>query len=296
MANDTTRDNRGQPKTATKTPASPTARKKRAPRWRLLTTLATLAVVLWLLPTIIAKTPLFPWILKLATTDLNGSVTVQSVSLGWLSPIEVQGIEVKDANGKAMLTVGSVVGDRRLGALLFNYSNLGKFTLKDTQLSVAMRDDGTNVEDVLAKYLAPTEKPSSTNLALGLDVIDADVSVIDEPTGLVWKVQKFSLKFDMEGGAEGAMSVEVATNLYDTRGAGKLSAGVKMSPAENTAKVSVTQFPLAMLRALGARFAPGTTLSGRLSSEVAASWGSKTGKNASPPISSSKDFHSAHAP
>ena len=52
-----------------------------------------------------------------------------------------------------------------------------------------------------------------------------------------------------------------------------------MGPAESTAKVSVTQFPLAMLRPLAARFLPGTTLTGRLSSEVAASWGSKAGKN-----------------
>ena len=128
--------------------------------------LAVCAVVLWLLPTIIAKTPLFPWILKLATTDLNGSVTVNSASLGWLSPIEVQGIEVKDANGKMVLSVGSVVGDRRLGSILLNYSNLGKFTLRETKLSVAMRDDGTNVEDMLAKYLVPKEEPSSTNVAL----------------------------------------------------------------------------------------------------------------------------------
>jgi len=37
--------------------------------------------------------------LKMATADLNGSVTVKSASLGWLSPIEVRDIEVKDKTG-----------------------------------------------------------------------------------------------------------------------------------------------------------------------------------------------------
>ena len=38
-----------------------------------------------------------------------------------------------------------------------------------------MRDDGTNVEDVLAKYLAPTEKTSSTNISLAVEIIDGNV-------------------------------------------------------------------------------------------------------------------------
>ena len=230
MADVTTRDDGGQPKAPAKTTTSSTPRKRRTPRWRLLTILAMLAIVVWLLPTIVAKTPLFPWILKLATTDLNGSVTVRSVSLGWLSPIDVQGIEVKDAKGKTVLTIASVSGDRRLGAILFNYSKLGKFTLKDTKLNVAMRDDGTNVEDLLAKYLVPKKEPSSTSIGLGLDIPDADVSIVDEISGLAWQVQKFSLKLDMEGGEQGATNVDLLTDVRDPQGVGKISAGIKMGP------------------------------------------------------------------
>jgi hypothetical protein len=238
---------------------------------------ATLAVVVWLLPIIIAKTPALGWILKMATADLNGSVAVKSASLGWLSPIEVQGIEVKDKEGKLVLSVDSVTGDRWLGTILFNYTNLGKFTLGGTKLSVVMRDDGTNVEDLLAKYLVPKDKPSSTKIGLAIDIVDGAASVTDAPTGLTWQVQKLSVKFAMSNAVDGPMSVDVATDLHDARGAaGKLTAGVKMGSATNEATASIVQFPLAMLRPLAARLMPGATLTGRLSSEVGASWGSAT--------------------
>lgn len=281
MANDTTRDNRGQPKNAARmSGSSPAPKKKHAPRWRLLSLLAILAAVVWFLPTIIVQTPLLPWILKLATTDLKGTATVQSASLGWLSPIEVYGIEMKDAAGKPVLSVGAVRGDRSLGAILFNYTNLGKFTIYGTKLSVAMRDDGTNLEDMLAKYLVPSEKPASSPIKIGVavEIIDGVASVTDERTGLTWQIEKLSLKFGMA--ADGETNVDVITDLRDIRGVGKLSAGVKMCAAENSAKFSLTQFPLAMLRPLAARFSPGTTLTGRLSSEVGLAWGSNTaGKN-----------------
>ena len=279
MANETTHDNRGQSKNAARTPdAKRAAKKKHTHHWRLLTMLATLGIVIWCLPIIVAQTPLLAWGLKMASTDLNGSVSVKSASLGWLSPIEVQGIEVKDKCGKQVLTVASVTGDRRLGAMLFNYTNLGKFTLAGTKLSVVMRDDGTNVEDLLAKYLAPKNNapaPSSTKISVAIDIVDATASVSDERAGIGYQIQKLSVKFSMAA-SDGSMIADVASDVSDARGTGKLVAGVKMTDAASQAKLSISQFPLAILRPLAARLMPGTTVTGRLSSEVAAAWGGKT--------------------
>jgi translocation and assembly module TamB len=283
MANEAVSDKRGQRQLVAKSPDAKPAAKKHHHRWRLLTMLATLGVVLWCLPIIVAQTPLLAWGLKLATADVNGSVSVKSAKLGWLSPIEVRDIEVKDREGKQVMTVASVTGDRRLGAILLNYTNLGKFTIAGTKLNVVMRDDGTNVEDLLAKYLTTkneTEKTSSTKIGVAVDIVDAAVSVSDERAGLVYQAQKLSLTFGMAA-SDGSMNAELATDLHDARGAGKVAAGVRMGPAANEAKVIVAQFPLGMLRPLVARFLPGTTITGRLSSEVTAAWGDQTaGKNA----------------
>jgi translocation and assembly module TamB len=278
MASDTTRENRGQSKSAAKQSDSPAPRKKRSHRWRLLTMLVAFGVLVWFLPMIVAKTPLLPWGVKLATADLNGTATIGSASLGWLSPVEVHNIAVKDKAGKPMLEVASVVGDRSLGAILFNYSRLGKFTISGAKLSVAMRDDGTNVEDMLANYMKPKEKPSPSDIGVAVEIVDAEVSLIDEPTGLIWQAQKFSVNFDMREGPKGPIKVDAATSVRDAAGTGKLTAGMTMGPTESTVKLSIAQFPLAALRAIAARCAPGARLTGRLSSEVAASWGGNSGK------------------
>ena len=119
MAHETVSDKQDQRKPAAKAPeAKRPAKKKHAHHWRLLTMLVTIGVIVWFLPIIIAQTPLLAWGLKMATADLNGSVSVKSASLGWLSPIEIQGVEVKDKCGKPVLSVDSITGDRRLGAIL----------------------------------------------------------------------------------------------------------------------------------------------------------------------------------
>ena len=280
MAIDTTHDKRGQPENAVKASNPRQTRKKRPRRGRWLFVVATLAVVVWLLPTIIAKTPLLPWIVKLATADLHGSVTIKSASLGWFSPVEVQDIDVRDAAGKSMLSVASVTGNRWLAAIACDYTKLGTWTIDRPNLSIVMRDNGTNVEDVLAKYLAPKEKQPATKIAVSIKIVDGAASITDEPTGLVWQVQKLSVNFDMPGGPDGPMSADVATDwtdVRDARGSGKLSAGMKMNPAKSgapsEANVAITQFPLAMLRPLAARFAPGMIVTGRLSSEIRVAWG-----------------------
>ena len=247
-------------------------------RRRLLIVLAGLAIVVWLLPAIVVHTPLFRWILGKATADLNGTLTVQSASLGWFSPIAVGGVEVKDAQGKSVLTLPAASGDRSLVAILCNYTNLGTFTLDRPKVSILLRDDGSNVEDVLAKYLAPQPTSSPMKIGLALKVVDGSVSVSEQLTGQGWQVSKLEVTFDMSQGTAGPMKGEVSADLTDAKHPGNLSAGVEMASAGNKATLSAKQIPLALFRPLLARFAPGTKLSGWLSSTLGVSWGGTAGK------------------
>jgi hypothetical protein len=275
---DATDENRDPSQDAKRKAGRSATRKRR--RWRRLAAAAMILLVIWFLPVVVAKTPLFSWILKRATADLNGSVTVQSASLGWLSPIEVAGVEVKDAAGKRMLYVGAILGDRPLGKILFNYSKLGKFSLRGTELVVVLRDDGTNVEDVLAKYLVPKKEPSSSKIGLAIEIDKATASVVDQQTGLVWKIEIPNLAYDMREGPDGPISAAARLDLNGVDGPARVEAHVTMGAEGNTATASVRQFPLAMLRAVLSRIERGTTLTGRLSSEVSVAWGdNKPGKN-----------------
>ena len=253
--------------------ASPLPKRQRR-SWRLLAAPAIVAAVVWFLPAIIAHSPLLGWIIGRAAGDLNGSVAIQSASLGWLSPINAQGVEVCDAEGKPVLSATEVAGDRSLAALLMNHSNLGHFRLEKPKLALVLRDDGSNLEDVLAKYLAPKEEPSS-EVGLSLEIVDGSVSITDQNTGQTWQIEKLAVSLDVPSGGE-SIALKAAADLPDARRPGKLNVALSKSSGAGEAKLSAAEVPLAMFRALAARFVPKTTLTGRLSSEATASWGNDT--------------------
>jgi len=277
MTAGTTSPNHRFSEDAAKASRAPTARKHRRRWW--LWMLAVLSVVLWLLPNIVAHTPLLGWGIGMAAADLNGTVTVGSASLGWFSPIAVQDVEITDSEGKLVLSLPSATGDRSLAALLGDYSKLGSFRLESPKLSVVLRDDGSNLEDLLQKYLE-SEEESTLEIGLSLEVVDGSVLVTDQAAGRSWQAKKLALNFDMPAGIHGPLTVKTSADLPNAQSPGKLNAVLKMDAGLGETTLGTKQFPLAMLRAPVARLVPGTTLAGRLSSDVRATWGNRgKGKN-----------------
>ena len=255
--------------------------KRSKKRWRLVFVLAMSALVVWLLPPIVANTPLLPWILQAASSDLRGSARVERASLDWFSPIEVKGIEVKDREGNVVVSVASIRGSRSLAAIALDYTNLGTFHIQGLKMAVVLRARGSNVEDVLANYLKPAGKPgpakTSTAISVGVELSDACLSVADELTGRQWQVDNIAARFQMDRG--GVMQGAVTAELADEGRLAKLQAEMKSSAAAGEAAVNVSRLPLAVFRPLVARFLPGARTAGRLSSEIRASWGGADGKN-----------------
>ena len=255
----------------------PGKRKKRR-AWRLLAMLAMLTVLVWLLPGIVAHSPLLGWIVRKATTDLNGTVSIQSVSLAWFSPVTVSGVEVKDAEGKTVFSAPLLGSERTLAAILRDSKNLGRFYVHGPKISLVLRNDGSNVEDLLSKYLAPeeeepTDDKSFADIGFLLYIDDARLLITDEHSGRSWQMEKLSLEIDMSEGPSGAITTKVSAELPDAQRPGKLEGEARMASGAGEATLNAVDVPLAMFRALAARFAPGTTLAGRLSSSVRASWG-----------------------
>ncbi len=268
---------RPQPKGAASAP-----RKRRTGRWLVL--LALLAATLWFLPLILCKTPLLNWAIRWGAKDLNGTVTVRSASVGWLSPLQLEDVEVKDNEGKPVLSIAALRGNRTLVSLVRDYTDLGSYEIQKPKLAILLRDTGSNLEDLLANYLAPKPKTeestsSSSKFAFAIRIIDGAVSITDQVTGRGWQAEKLNVGFDMSQGPDGPATGELLTELPDPRRPGKIAGQLKMAGSAGEASLSVTELPLAISRALAARFSPGTSFEGRLSSEVRASWGGANGGN-----------------
>ncbi len=90
-------------------------------------TLAMLVLVLWLSPTVVARTPLLNQILASMLADLPGSLTAHSASLGWFSPVTLYDVQLRDDQDELLARAESVEGTVALWRLLLNPYEPGRF-------------------------------------------------------------------------------------------------------------------------------------------------------------------------
>ncbi|NQT15342.1 MAG: hypothetical protein HQ582_21480, partial [Planctomycetes bacterium] len=261
-------------------PEGPAPRRRSAWKW-LLAGFVGLVVLVWLLPPIVANSPLLNTILGSFATDLKGKVTARSATLGWFSSLKLSGIEIRDEQGQPLLDVPEIRGDRSLLAILWDSSNLGRIRLEKPTLNVVLREDGSNVEDVLASYLAPSDEPT-TAMDLDVEIVDGKISVSDPRAQRNWQVDDFQLALDMPADPAGPIALKTSGVVDDAGRPGNFSVDLKMDDAGASTPdangsgpaaireltVKTDALPLAMLQSLFDRFAPDMQLAGHVSSSI----------------------------
>ena len=264
--------------------------------WRLGILLVALAGLAWFLPAIIVNTPVLGLILRKASGSLKCSISVQSASLGWLSPISISGVAVRDGQNESLLEVEKITSDKSLLAILCNYTQLGEFRVEKPTVSLVLREGGSNVEDMLGNFKSDTpETHSSTSVAVDLAVTDGAVRIFDQATKQSWQIDKLNVDVNMPSDAAQATTVKASAELSDTSNKGDRPAGERglsaLSPGKLSAEFSMTPaadeksqaagnvalqaegLPLAAAQSLVARFLPQARLEGRLHCNVRAGWG-----------------------
>ena len=206
---------------------APPQRRRRTGRW--LAAAVLLVALLWLLPTIVAKSPLRDWALRSAITDLKGSVTARSASLGWFSFPKLSGLEIRDEQGQTVLEIPEIGTDRPLLSLLWDYSHLGRIRLQRPTLNVVLREEGSNVEDILAPYLAPSDQPMKP-VDVGLEIVDGKVSITDPRTEQTWQIDGFQLSLVMPADKTKPLGLKTSGTVTDRQHPGSFSAELKMQP------------------------------------------------------------------
>ncbi|MGD0654904.1 MAG: DUF748 domain-containing protein [Thermoguttaceae bacterium] len=254
--------------------------------WRLGLFLIVMAVLAWFLPAIVVNTPMLGWIVRKASGGLKCSISIQSVSLGWLSPITVKGVAIRDEQNHVMFEVEKISSDKSLLAILRNYTQLGCFRVEKPTVTLVLRDGGSNVEDLLANFKSETpEKKSSANVAIDLAVADGTVTIIDQSTKQSWRIDKVNADFNMPSDAAQAMTLKASAEVADARQPGKLAADVSIisspddkSKASGNIAVQSENLPLAAAQSFVARYLTHARLDGRLNCKIHAVWGGEEAK------------------
>ncbi len=265
----------------TPTAESPPGRRRR--RWRLAVVALVPVALLWLLPAIVAHSPLLDWVLDAATADLAGTVEIRSASLGWFSPVVIEGIEVRGADEETVLKAAGLRGDKWLAQILWDPAELGRLRIERPELTVVLRHHGSNVEDLLAAYLQPAEEPEP--FAVELELVDGSVLLIDKDSRQSWQVDEIELTLSLSGDDAEALRVETSATIADPQHPGRFTLGLSMGPAPDTSpaedpspgtgKLTLQSdaVPLGMFQSLAGRLLPKTQLAGRISCRMDAQWG-----------------------
>jgi hypothetical protein len=259
-------------------------RKPRRWRRRLLLFVAGLLVLVWLAPIIVAHTSLLDRIIRMALADFDGSIHVGRASLDWFSAPVLEDIDVRDADGKPILSVSRIAGNRSLAALAWDSGELGVFRVEKPALSVVFSGTMTNLERSLALYLEGKGEQAHDSGGLpGLvvEVIAGQAALHDNDSGADWTVGPIEATVTVPGSAASPIQIHLAGAVNDSTRHGEIKADATIPLAAGLAvdgKIDVDGFPLAAAVPAMRRFHPGLRLGGSLDAHVQGSWAGVGGK------------------
>ncbi|MEL7498936.1 MAG: hypothetical protein AAFN77_15115 [Planctomycetota bacterium] len=131
-----------------------TPRRKR--RWIAL---ILLMAFVFLLPNLIGWTGLHQTAINYYLSDFSGSVEVDSMSTGWFQSVTLDGISITDANGETVVRATKIKTSATLWQFITG-QGCGTVTATEPDVFLAMRPDGSNLEDLIAELTAgPPQEP-----------------------------------------------------------------------------------------------------------------------------------------
>ncbi|MEX2173979.1 MAG: hypothetical protein WD872_06420 [Pirellulaceae bacterium] len=198
----------------------------------LLLLLAGLAVAS---PTILSATGLWKSLLAAAVPDLAGKIEIGSLSLAWWSPIEMQNLTVHDEQGDVIAQVPLVRSHKTLLALAMNYRDLGTFEVTQPRAKIVLRQDGSNIEDFLAK-LPQSDSDGASPAAAGFSLVltRGTVELDDTIAGRQWAIENLSVDFAWPAAADqpktGKLTATVGSLLTPSETSGEMAAEFSWQP------------------------------------------------------------------
>jgi len=237
----------------------------------------TLGALVWFAPAIVVNSPLKHSILASATGDFAGTISVESISAGWLSKLSAKNIVAFDAHGERLAEVSSVQLEKTLVSLLQNRSDLGTIRVQNPIINLVVRTDGSNIEDAIAPWLVPSEEPSK--IGCKVEIEDGVVQVVDASTGAQWNATQLNVGVTMPLDAASPLAFHVESLLNPPNGAtGKIIADVLLqrgdvSVGQGNLTVKASTVPIELASPAFQRIMPGMQVSGLLDGDIVLDWG-----------------------
>ena len=159
---------------------APSPRKKR--RIVLLILMSFMVGFVLVLPSILGSKWVYePLIQRLAQEKFV--LTIDSVSLNWLSPLEFRGIAIQQAaspnasdSEPSIVSMESIKSNRGLLGYLWHGRNLGRIEIKKPRIDIALLENGTNLERLIHS-IQGTSSPKEPVTKKPLAKLDLNVAI-----------------------------------------------------------------------------------------------------------------------
>lgn len=208
-----------------------------------------------------------------------GSIHVGSASINWWSPIVLNDVEIRDAQGQPLAEIGSLASDNPLWTLAFHSSSPGRFTVNQPALHLVLRDDGSNLEDMLGKL---SQGSGSSSLpAVQLAVSNGKVTIEDAIAKRQFTLENLSLTLNMLGSSENPLEASGSAQLPSNGQSGVKfelhskpqtdAAGSPLTAAQVICDVEAV--PLTIAQPLLRRVLAGAQVAGQVTGKVQYTWG-----------------------
>ncbi len=213
------------------------------------------------------------------------------VSLGWFTAPTVSKLEVYDAAGEKLLEVERIRLDHSLLSLITNSRDIGLVEIARPTLYIALRGDGSNLEDALRPLVDKLSgkqgedsaaAPAASGAAITLRVTDGKVLAEDTVAGQHWRLHDLNLQLAPSGRGGGSSQFSLVGQLEEgdaptaPSDSGRFAIGLApVAGADAQARrltVQVNALPLAACGPWLRQHAAGAELGGTLSGQGTATW------------------------
>lgn len=181
---------------------------RRARRWwsRLPLIAGLLSLGVWLLPPLIAVTPLRHLVLRMAETRLPEGVSVGSAQLSWDKPVRLNDVRVEDQAGREVLHVDRIESQETLWELARERLQRGLFHVFRPRLTLTIREHSTALDPGVVKLLQRQQAALAAGPAergLEFELANGEVRLVDPQGQLLTEITGVVLRFRNEAGASG---------------------------------------------------------------------------------------------
>ncbi len=258
---------------------APSAKRRRWPR-RIAIALTGYAILMWVLPIVLAWTPLRNKALSTALPGLNGTITSGGASLGWFSPVVFTDVEIRDTSGNLLVTAATVRTEKTLLRLALSQTDLGTIRIEQPTLALEMRQGGSNAEDVLLPFL--TGGSGGGPLTVALEFTDGTINLHDVELDRRWKTEQFQTSLKLEPRNPVPIGCSISGNAivndkpahfalaYQEHSSAAAGQNAAAAPAAGPVEIQaqIDPLPMQMFRPLVARLLPDAQVAGLLSGKL----------------------------